>query len=139
MNRFSLTTIVLLSLFLTGCGDGKPRPVPVSGTIQFQGQPLAQGDVIFVPATRDAGQMARGTISADGSYELSTPNLGHGALPGDYKVTVFSHDGMREIPGMVAPAVGPSLIPIRFNDASTTDLEATVGEEGGEINLDLTD
>ena len=139
MNRFSLTTIVLLSLFLTGCGDGKPRPVPVSGTIQFQGQPLAQGDVIFVPATREAGRMARGTISAEGSYELSTPNLGHGALPGDYKVTVFAYDGMREIPGMVAPAVGRSLIPTRYNDASTTDLETTVGEKGGEVNLELTD
>jgi hypothetical protein len=32
-----------------------------------------------------------------------------------------------------------SLIPTRYNDASTTDLETTVGEKGGEVNLELTD
>lgn len=139
MTRYSLPSIALLSFLITGCGSGKPRPVPVTGTVHYQGQPLARGDVIFVPASRDAGRMARGTIGSDGCYESTTPNLGRGALPGHFKVAVFAHEGMREIPGMVAPAVGRSLIPTRYNDADTTDLEATVGEEGGEVNLELVD
>ena len=94
---------------------------------------------MFVPVTLETGRAARGKIDQDGRFELTTFNEGDGALPGDYKVTVFGYEPMRQLPGMAAPTVGRSLIPTRYNDARTTDLLQTVGETGAEIGLVLVD
>ena len=132
-------------LFVCGClliaGSGETRPVPVTGTVEYNGQPLTDGDVFFVPVSPNEGQAARGKIGPDGRFELATDHAGEGAFPGEYKVTVFSHGPMREVtgPGTAAPAVGDSLIPTRYNNARTTDLQETVSEEGAEVKLVLTD
>lgn len=132
-------TVVITCLFVSGCTSGEPKPVPVTGVVQFNGNPLNQGDVVFVPVDPQSSPSARGKIGEGGIFNLTTIEEGDGAIPGDYKVAVFCTDGLREIPGMAAPAVGPSLIPIRYNNAETSNLTQTVGENGGEVTVNLTD
>ena len=40
---------------------------------------------------------------------------------------------------MIAPRVGPPLIPTRYFNAQTTDLERTVGNSRTEVKLELKD
>ena len=46
---------------------------------------------------------------------------------------------MRDVPGSPFQAVGPSLIPERYNDTNTTDLQQTVGEKRMTVKLELKD
>ena len=64
MDRYLMAWVVLGYLFTCGCGSGDPQPVPVSGTVQYQGKPLTQGDVVFVPVSPGSGHGARGNIGA---------------------------------------------------------------------------
>ena len=138
--RHRMTILFVCCLAISGCsGSGEPRPVPVSGTVEYNGQPLTQGNVAFVPVVATEGHAARGSIGPDGSFELTTFESGDGALPGDYKVTVFANDGMRDVPGSALQAVGPSLIPERYNKAGTTDLLQTVRDTRTDVKLELKD
>ena len=114
--------------------------VNVSGTVTYNGQPLTTGNVVFVPVAAEEGRSARGEIDAEGRFQLTTLKTGDGALPGQYKVTVFRyHPGSGSSEGMIAPAVGPPAIPARYLDAKTTDLTATIGDSATEVNLELHD
>lgn len=125
---------------MSGCwGSSGPQRVPVSGTVEYNGNPLTQGNVVFVPVVPSEGYPAHGTIGPDGRFKLTTFDDGDGAVPGDYKVTVFAYDGMRDVPGLAFPDVGPSLIPERYNQATTTDLLETVGDKRTKVKLVLKD
>ena len=137
--HYVLQMIVICCTLSSGCADSGPRPVRVIGTVLYQDKPLSSGDVVFIPVSLKTGHVARGKIDADGRFTLTTDQQGEGAFPDDYKVTVFANEPLRDIPGMAAPAVGASLIPTRYNDAQTTDLQQTVGEKGEEITLVLTE
>ena len=138
--RSRWTWVYVLCVLTLGCWDsGGPRRVPVNGTVEYNGNPLTSGSAVFVPVDSNTGHSARGMINSDGGFELTTFDDGDGAVPGEYKVTVFSYDGMRDVPGSPFQAVGPSLIPERYNDANTTDLQQTVGEKRMTVKLELKD
>lgn len=66
-------------LVLLGCGGNKSGG-EISGTVTYQGKPLAEGTVAFHPVS---GKETFGTqIEEDGSYRISN------VPPGDMKVTV---------------------------------------------------
>src|SRR5688500_14472551 len=83
----------LLVAVLSGCGDGtKPLPelAPVTGTITMDGKPLADAEVLFIPAS-SVGFTAAATTDSSGAYTLQTASgkdSGPGAPAGEYKVTV---------------------------------------------------
>jgi hypothetical protein len=74
---------------LAGCGGPSLGPmVPVQGKVTFNGTPLPDGDVQFVPLDENAkAPIASGNIEADGSYTLST-NGKPGAHVGKYRAVV---------------------------------------------------
>jgi hypothetical protein len=79
----------LLLLFGGGCGDGS-RNEAVSGSVTWQGQPLDQGTMEFVPA--DGQGVPVGAVIVNGRYQLlSTPGL----APGTYQVRISSRKGSR--------------------------------------------
>ncbi len=82
-------SLVLLGflLLVTGCGETSGT-VPVKGTIQFEGQPLAKATVTFL-AQQSGGRDAHGFTDDRGVFQLSTFGTNDGALPGKYKVTVY--------------------------------------------------
>lgn len=97
----ALTVTLLLAL---GCSKGPKTPtVPVSGTIKYNGTPVAQATVAFINKTPAEGKNqhpARGVTDDQGRYTLSTyinPNEYPGVPPGDYTVTVSKREAVGEV------------------------------------------
>jgi hypothetical protein len=123
-------------LILSGCSGGGLQPVPVRGTVQYKGQALTNGLVAFVPVDPAQGAAARGLIGGDGRFKLTTFEKEDGAFPGDYKVTVFSHEEPED-PSFFG--VTPSVIPEHYNQATTSGLVQTVPGKPTVVKLELED
>lgn len=86
--RFTFLFLLLLSvLFLTGCG---PTKYPVTGTVNYDGQPLAKGVLTLTP---DGTKDNRGTSSyADITNGTFTVPAKFGVGGGAYRVYVESSE-----------------------------------------------
>jgi hypothetical protein len=77
-----------------GCGNSAGL-VPVSGKVLYKGEP-ASGAVVYFH--REGGTdvpglpIPSGTVEDDGTFSLSSDNLGNGAKPGKYAVLVEWRD-----------------------------------------------
>ena len=96
----------------------RPKPFPVSGTVTCNGQPVANGKIVFVPPT-PAGQQAVGQI-VSGKYSLTTFTTNDGALPGPYTIVIVS----------------PS-VPVKFQSQSTSMLTIMVQKSSNMIDFSL--
>jgi Domain of unknown function (DUF6795) len=77
---------VLLSA-AAGC-DGRRTPVPVSGTVTLDGQPVEGATVTFHLVSDDKdGRLATGQTDRTGTFRLRTGDE-DGVRPGDYKVVI---------------------------------------------------
>ena len=83
-----LTTVFLL---LPGCGDGRPRRVPVSGVVLIDGKPLTCGFVRFHP---QGGRPATGEIDEQGHFTLSCFEDNDGVVPGTHPVSVSAFEAV---------------------------------------------
>src|SRR5438270_555295 len=73
------------------CGCGSRRPLyAVRGEVFFKGKPAQGALVVFHPlgGTDSKVVRPRGTVEADGSFQLSSYAQGDGAAPGEYVVTI---------------------------------------------------
>lgn len=144
---------LLLTLVVAGCGSGRdlPETLPVTGTVLYNGEPLADAEIGFVPSAPDGGaHPARGRTDAQGRFTLKTyfgpTDDVEGATPGDYKVTVQKRDVPAD-PAELAkhfqlnPQMVPaSLVPSQYESVDTTPLSATVAEGAtNDFPLQMTD
>ena len=148
--RITLLFITLLTVVaISGCGS-KLDTIKVSGTITFDGAPLADATVNFSPETEGVGLPAYGTTDASGNYVLQTPQgaVDGGTTPGKYLVTVHKREKtpVAETPGEydgTSSAPDPnlprpkSLIPERYERVATSGLTATVEKDNTVFNFDL--
>jgi hypothetical protein len=138
-------TLVSVSLVLAGCGGpSRPEMSPVSGTVLFQGKPLAGAEVVF--RNDAAPRFASGTTDAQGKFRLTTYENFDGATIGEYKVTVTKSQINEAMTGnvdepsanygaaMAAAASGKietkNEVPSKYATAETSDLTAKVTKEG---------
>ncbi len=129
----SATAAALLTLTLVGCGasDDLPRE-KLSGTINLDGKPLANGFITFLPASAEAATQGGGAIQ-DGAYSIPRDQ---GLVPGSYKVLITSSEGGSEtkiddtnqMPGM-APVPAKEAIPAQYNAESTLTADVKAGGE----------
>lgn len=128
-----LSGLLILAVLFVGCGGGQTGPVryPVTGTVTFDGNPLPDGDVQFIPAD-GKGPTDAGKIVA-GKFSLET-------TAGKKKVSI---QATREDPkNMVPSGIDPGkmeparedYIPAKYNTA--TELTADV-PKGGSSSLDF--
>jgi hypothetical protein len=97
----------------TGCS--KPKFYPTRGkVVVFAVGPLSDGEIRFRPTARPS-LIASGKIQKDGSFSLSTPGHGEGAVEGDCQVAI-----------VVEPKDGKRPIADRYGDYSTSDLSYTI-------------
>ena len=87
-----------------GCSDNLPRTIEVQGKVTYNGAPLENGTVSFVPLTSGGGSTLRpasGSIQPDGSYRMKTFGEKDGVLPGNYAIAIasFNSFGLPEKPG----------------------------------------
>ncbi len=147
-------------LVMASCGtdDGLGKRYPVSGTVTYNGNPLEQGTISFVPEDSKRNVGASGEIK-NGSYILSTGGNNDGAQAGKFKVTITSKEdyiakakadfqkeprsggeGSKLPPQFVgkADAAAKSLIPAGYGNALTTTLTAEVKAQSNTIDFPLT-
>ena len=95
VSLFSLVCLSLfLSLFLTGCGDGRPSRVKVSGFVTVDGEPLKFGGVNFRPAA--GGRAAGGSLDSNGAFTVTMYEKGDGLPPGKYVVAIKATEPVNE-------------------------------------------
>src|SRR4051794_30930832 len=94
-------SLFALCFLLAGC-NRETRTGFVSGTVRVDGKPITQGTIMFAPAD---GKAAVGSIGPDGTYVLTTYQMGDGAAVGSHRVSIL------------ATVVGPSSFePATFED-----------------------
>ncbi len=74
---------------LSGCGDGRPTRVPVSGVVLIDDQPLTYGYVRFAPPDSRA---SAGSLNSDGRFTLTCFTPGDGAVLGKHQVSVIAQE-----------------------------------------------
>jgi hypothetical protein len=155
-----LPGLALALLTAAGCA-GKYTPVPVSGVVTLDGQPVDKATVYFYAVGDDKeGRPAQGVTDENGEFRLSTLGTDDGALPGEYKVVV--HKYVPTQPNLKIPefpntpegklerqdfmyrnfeekGIQPNTnsLPARYGDSSTTPLTCTV-KGGMTVKFELT-
>jgi hypothetical protein len=129
-----LVATALVGMAMCGCSSTKSKPIPVAGKILFEGEPLAQAQVVLVPV--DAADKAdaprpAGVTDAQGRFELTTYKQKDGAPEGEYLVLVQYHPIVQR-PGQDAE-VGPNALPARYADPRQSPLRVTVSKGASEL------
>lgn len=120
---------------LTGCGDGKIKRYPVSGSITVAGKPYEGARVIFFPLEgSEAFQKERplGVTDEAGAFNVTTFVKGDGAPAGKYKVLVMN----ARPPADAEQAKrwrGRPLIDPKFSNPDTTPLTAEVISDSNQL------
>ena len=128
-----------------GCGraDHGPERVVVSGTVTYNGQPVAQGRIRFVPDEQSPVPPAGAPIS-NGQFRADT----RGGVPvGTFRVQI---EAVRELEAPSEPgtadlpqfAMGPGVqqyIPAKYNARTTLELTIPPGSRAITKTFDLTD
>ncbi|MBW3542412.1 MAG: hypothetical protein KY476_19275 [Planctomycetes bacterium] len=131
--------VALGLLLMCGCGGrdpDRPATAPVTGTVTYNGKPLTEGTVTFVPQAK--GNPATGQIGPNGRFTLTTYETNDGAVVGFHVVTVqvFAEGAL---PGMEAETSDAPSIPAKYEDPATSDLLVEVKGEPNNIPLELKD
>jgi hypothetical protein len=130
IGNVSIATAALAAacvLALSGC-DGRPRRVPVSGTVLIDGKPLTSGFVYVIP---DDARPAIGKIDGAGKFILTTFDENDGCVPGIHSVTIIANQ-------QITPTRMKWLAPKKYMDIATTDQKITVEKPIDDLVIELT-
>ena len=124
-----LSGVILIGPLCLGCGSSDPR-LPISGSVQLDGQPLAAGTIEFSPV--GPGGQAGGSITA-GRFAISASR---GLPPGNYLVRIMaSGSGPATVPqgppgpeSMKRPAAAEE-IPAKYNTQSELAVTVAAGTD----------
>ncbi len=142
-----------LAVAIVGCRSDL-NLAPVEGTVTFQGKPLANATVTFIP--KGEGSLGVGITDEEGSFSISTGGQA-GVTPGLCAVTVSkmesSGGGQAALEKMseadrqkmmmsgkmqgVMTGTPKSAIPVQYGNAMTSGLNFEVKKDG-EINFPIT-
>lgn len=140
--RLQLLVALCCLMAVIGCGreNDAPDTVAVTGIVTYQGNPVPNLSVGFVP---EKGMLATGTTDSSGRFELTTSAPGDGAIAGSYKVAInFVPEKTPEMPGFPGSEnVSKSPIPTKYADINTSGLAATVESDASknDFKFELTD
>lgn len=128
-NRTTAIVAALMVVSATfGCGDGRPKRVPVSGQVLIDGKPLAHGYVQFAHPDSRA---STGGLDANGHFVLTCYEMGDGAITGKHKIAVMSQE-----------AIGQETIkwhaPKKYATAATSGLEQEITGPTDAVKIELT-
>jgi len=120
-------TTILMLVVTVGCGDARPKRVPVSGHVLIDGKPLTFGFIRLVP---ENGRPATGEIGPDGRFTLTTFEPGDGAVLGTHPVTIFALE-------QLSSTRQKWHAPKKYTDPKTSGLTATVDRPTDSLRIKL--
>ena len=117
-------------------GPDHPPTYPVSGKVVFEdGKPLTTGGLVLLESVVTEGLPvnARGTINADGTFELTTFEDGDGAVAGKHQMLVRAR---RDNDDLLKRGIAPRpIIDPPLEGFDTSGLEYTVEEGNNEFEV----
>jgi hypothetical protein len=136
MSRCRLSLSLAVCLFGAGCGDSSY--VPVSGSVTFDGKPLADAIVTFQPMATErsdvggVGSFGRTDEQGRFTLEAMTPSPRKGALVGKHRVSIGTVGEVADQTSDAAstspiPQLKPDIIPPRYNTQSTLECDVPPG------------
>ncbi|QDV73617.1 DUF4198 domain-containing protein [Botrimarina mediterranea] len=133
----SVTCLALAALAsaLTGCGDGKIKTYPATGTVTVGGKPYPGAKVMLVPVGgSESFQKERpfGITGMDGRFSMKTFVDSDGAPAGDYQVMIRTAKPDPRKPDQAEWGRRPP-IDSKYSKPDTSGLTATVEEGATEI------
>ena len=120
---------------LTGCGDGRPKAIPVGGTVRYKGKEVPVGAlVVFHPSDpgreKQIGGKPFGKVAEDGTLKLTTYASGDGAPEGEYGVTIDwrppPEEGKFRLSSEGGMSTPPNKLQGRFSDPNKPFTKVTV-------------
>ena len=122
--------------FFSGCNKDSNR-ASVSGSVSFNGEPLSEGSIVFIPEGGNSGPSAGGTIH-EGKYSIGRKK---GPIVGTNRVEI---NAVRETGKMVTVGMGRGavemaerieVIPAMYNTASELKEDLKPGRNETDFNL----
>ena len=122
---------LLALLTVAGCRDTGPQRVAVQGSVQFDGRPVSDGSIRFIPLEGTPGPESAAPI-VDGKYELDV----EGGPPAG-KLRVEIRQGATIPPDMTNDnsaasqkkyQIPQNKIPPQYNESSSLSVEAVLGK-----------
>lgn len=130
--------LALFCLLVAGCGGGADGRLQISGKVTFEGDPVDDGKIVFMPSL-DGLPMAT-TAIVNGEYEIPAS---HGPRAGEYLVKIEAYKMVKDPsipphPYLDDPNQGmvpKQYLPKKFNQAST--LKAAIDPSKSNYDFDL--
>lgn len=149
-NRVMGLLVLTVVLFTSGCGSNRAPLGTIQGTVRYNGQPIAEGQILFEVA---GARPAQGRILDGRIVDVTSYAPGDGAPLGLARIAVFATppSGTNySISGPVAAdepsatgrgpgAGGQALIPARYNDLETSGLSHELVAGPNDLTLELHD
>jgi hypothetical protein len=137
--------LVVVVVFSIGCGESSSL-LPATGTVTYQGKPVENATVTFVP---EKGDMSTGTTDVSGKFEMKTKGK-PGANAGKNTVyiakqdlkgvsTTMTPEDMMKMASKGASFTPKSLLPAKYNDPKNVVLTADVQSGKSTFDFALTD
>jgi hypothetical protein len=132
--------LVMALCFCVGCGGDdewaakRPKIYRAGGVVNLDGKPLDDAIVVYHSVTHNVS--AQGTTDKNGRFTLTTYNEKDGAADGPQKVVVTKRiyvEQKTKYHSAEEPSVAKipkDLLPVRYSNPSTTDIEVTVNASG---------
>lgn len=117
-----------LLIALTGCGDGRPARITVSGRVLIDGKPLTIGLVQFVPK---GARPSAGQLDQDGRFTLTCYDRDDGIVPGIHRVTVAAKE-------MLPDSKVRWHAPPKYADFRKSGLSFEITEPTDDLTIELT-
>ena len=124
-------SVVAIAMLFLGCGPSTPKKMTLNGKITYKGQPLDSGILRIV----SANSFTLGTIQSGGNFVVTD------VLPGEVKIGIVpapsGSGGSSD--GKAAPKqhVSPAVLPAKYQDPETSDLEYTITPDMKELLIEI--
>jgi hypothetical protein len=119
---------MILLIGVAGCSKSAADGVyPVSGTVRYNGRPVANAQVTFHPVNEANRKAVRpvGKVDDQGRFALTSFKDGDGAPAGEYKVTVVWYLARPARAGS-DETVSANYLPQKYASVETSQLSVTV-------------
>lgn len=132
---FFLSALALTAVSAIGCGSkGEFDTVPLTGTVTYNGEPVTEGTIDFIPsasATQEmVGKPAAATVQSDGTFTAGTYGTSDGVVPGVKQIRYSA-----PLPADTPEAAKQP--PSKYLGMEIAPTEIEVGSSGGEFTFEL--